>query len=204
MPFQEGVISRKRVLVPVEVQFRQFLGEDRRVGASLVSILLKLDYWTESIQVSKSDFGTPTDASVDVIEHTAKRLTRGIRGTEQQIMMKSLQEALFTCVGFHVDLDMAQLKTRLKRYIDRHGKIAVMRKFLSHYVFNFVWFHIGESFRAESTSCSSFEEAMAAVDEICRKTVVSALASCQLRNRPLDRALAERLVLEIEQRLHSS
>ncbi len=118
--------------------------------------------------------------------------------------MKSLQEALFACIDFNTDLDAARLKSRLSRYFDRHGKTAFIRKFLSHYFFNFAWFHTGESFRAESATCDSFEEAMRSVDEICRKAVASALASFHLSNHQLDRALAEKLIHTIEQRLHGS
>jgi hypothetical protein len=203
--FREGIISPKRLRVPVELRFRQFLGEQQRVGSSLISILVRLDNWTASI-VQRSDVGAPLggDSSADIIEQIAKGLSSGTSGTEQQIIVKSLQEAVFTCVGFDTNLDAARVGTRLKRYFDRHGKTAFIRKFLSHYFFNFVWSQIGESFRAESDTNHSFELAMRTVDEICQKTVASVLASAEFRNRHLDHSLAEKLIQNIEERLHGN
>src|SRR5437016_762211 len=119
--------------MPVEVRFRQLLGEHQRVGSSLISILVRLEDWTTSIQDSEFEISLPANNTADIIEHIAETLSKGTSGTEQQILMKSLQETFFTCVGFKMDLDAAQLKTRLNRYLDRHGKTALIRKFLCHH-----------------------------------------------------------------------
>jgi hypothetical protein len=168
----------------------------------LISILVRLEVWTTSIQDSEFEISLPANNTADIIEHIAKTLSEGTSGTEQQILMKSLQETLFICVGFKMDLDGAQLKTRLKRYLDRHGKTTFIRKFLCHHFFNFVWFQVGESFRVESSTCDSFEQAMTIVDEICQKAVTSVLSSPRFKNHSLDRSLAEKLIDNIEERLH--
>ena len=201
-PFGEVIISRKRLRVPVELRLRQFLAEHERVGSSLMSLLVRLQDWAASIQGSEFRLSLPRINSAELIEEIAKQLSSGTSGIEQQILMKSLQETLFASVGFKTELDAEQINDRLKRYLDRYGKTAFIRKFLSHYFFNFVWFQVGESFRVESGTCASFDQAMRTVDEICQKAVSSVLASSEFRNRPLDHSLAEKLIQEIEYRLY--
>jgi hypothetical protein len=191
---------------PTELRIRLFLRGKQHVGPSVVSTLLRLNKWTVSIQAGGSETVLPpklaasTTAS-DPIQQIAENLIEHATAIERQLLSKSVQEALFYCVGFDTNLTSTQIKTRLKRFLDRHNKSAFIRRFLSLYFFNDVWFRTGELFRAQALTSPAFERNLGEVEKICQRAVALAVKPYEEVERVLDESAAEELIRNIEQRL---
>ena len=198
-------MSRTHVVSPTELRLRQFLKEKPRVGPLVISTLVRLDEWTKSVQSGEPEnplrrkLTVPRDS--DPIRQIAENLIELASGIERQLLSKSLQELLFHCVKFETGLTAAQIKLRLKRFLDHERRSAFLQRFLSLYFFNHVWFHTAESFRAAALTSQVFEEEMEGVEKICERIVASALKSHEQVERVLDRTAAEQLIHNIEERL---
>lgn len=172
----------------------------------MAAILVKLNNWTVSIQARVSEtilrrqLTAPATTS-DAIQEIAKDfIDQGTR-LERRLLSKSLQEALYYCVGFDPNLTLTQIKRRLKRFLDRHKKSAFVQQFLSLYFFNHVWFHTRELFRRQAMTSEVFERDMEEVEKACRRAVTSALKPYKQLERLSDQRAAEELIRNIEQRL---
>jgi hypothetical protein len=196
------------VVSPTELRMRRLLADKPHVGSFVVSTLLRLNEWTASIQTGQAEIvlwrklEAPATAS-DPIEQFAENLVEPTTGIERQLLSKSVQEALFYCVGFDTDLTSTQIKGRLKRFLDSQNRFAFIQRFLSCYFFNYVWFHTGELFRAEALTTQVFEKNLEEVENICQRAIDSALEPHEqlARERALDQSAAEELIRDIEQRL---
>jgi hypothetical protein len=134
-----------------------------------------------------------------LIENIAENLIEQASGIERDLLSKSLQETLLYCTGIDFELDYSELKTRLLRLLESRGKSVLIEQFLSLCIFNFVWFQVGDSFRATARTPSSFEKDMESVERICQRIVASTWRS--YASRQLNTAAAEKLIRRIEQQL---
>jgi hypothetical protein len=200
-----GTISKTRPISSIERRIRIFLKNVKSsIGPAVSSTLVGLNDWVASLQSGGLDAGriaAKAEGAADVVENVAESLIRNAAGVERKLLSKSLQETLFYCTGFDADIDYSQFKTRVVRYLERHGATSIVLLFLSLYFFNFVWFETGESFRAASPSSEDFEKDMERVEELCKSVVVSLWKPFELGERPLDSSAARKLIRDIEQRL---
>ena len=143
------------------------------------------------------------DKLSDPIQQIAESLIEGADGTERLLLSKSLQEALFYCVGFKTELSYPDVRRRIKQFLAREGSAALLQRFLSLHFFNFVWFQIGESFRAQAWTPATFEKDLEAVEAICEKAVAACWKASDLTNKPLTATAARQLVRAIEDRLRA-
>lgn len=141
-------------------------------------------------------------ANAHLIEQIAKSLIGNASGTEQKLLSKSLQEALYYSLGFETNVDYAELKTQLSRYVNRRGVSSFIHTFLSLFFFNFVRFETGESFRAMARTSKAFERYLDGIDSVCHQTVDSVWKSFEKTKRPLDLRAAADIVAQIEEQLH--
>ena len=183
------------------LRIRWFLRDKQRVAPFVVSTILKANAWTESIQAGGSELVSRNLAAsvpaCDLIQRIAENLIEYATEIERQLLLKSLQEALFCCLGFDSDLTSTQINTRLKRFLDRRTKAAFIKRFLSLYFFNCVWFHSEEWFSDQSVTSQVFEKDMEELDRICKKAVVGAYEHVDVLNE----SAAQELIRNIEQRL---
>jgi hypothetical protein len=198
----EGVIQ-PQVASRTALRIRGFLSGKQCVAPFVVSTILKAQAWKESIQAGGSELlsRNPT-ASVpicDLIPQIAESLIEYAPGTERQLLSRSLQEALFCCLGFDTDLTSTQIKTRLKRFFRRHTPGAFIQQFLSLYFFNCVCFHTADWFSDQGVTPRVFEKDMEELDRICQKAVVGAYKHVSVLSEPA----AEELIRNIEHRLMS-
>jgi hypothetical protein len=198
----EGVI-RSRVIPRTALRIRQFLANNQREAPFVVSTILKSNAWAESIQVEEPELVSQDVAAsmpaCDLIQQIAENLIDYAIGIERELLLKSLQEALFCCLGFDTNLTSLQIKTRLKRFLDRHTKAAFIRRFLSLYFFNLIWLHTGEWLSDESVTSKMLEKDIDELDRICKRAVVWAYKQVDVLNE----SAAEELIRNIEQRLAS-
>jgi hypothetical protein len=176
----------------------------KRIGVSLSATLVKLDAWTASIVADEQPDLDPVNAKVmlgpvcDTVENIARSFVHNlIRDVEGQLILKSLQEAVLYCVEFNTELNYTQTRKRVREFV-RKDRQALVRRFLSLFFFNFVWYYAGESFRALAWTSTDFETEMGNVETLCQKVVASAFNSGR---HPLDAAIASELVREIENQL---
>lgn len=198
----EGVI-RRRVTPRTAMRIHRFLTDKQHVTSSGFSTILKTTAWAESIQaggheLAGEDLPAPLSAC-DLIQQTAENLIEYATGIERQLLSKSLQEALFSCLGFNTNLTSIRIKTRLKRFFDRHPKGAFTQRFLALYFFNCIWFYTEEGFSGEPVTSEVFEEDMKELDRICKRVVLAACKHADV----LHESAAENLIRNIEQRLKS-
>lgn len=163
--------------------------------------LVKLDAWTASIVADEQLELDPLNTRVmlgpvsDTVENIARSFVHNhTRDIEGQLILKSLQEAFLYCIEFRTDLNYSQTRKRIKEFV-RKDRLALVRRFLSLFFFNFVWFYAGESFRALAWTSMDFETEMTNVETLCQKVVASAVDSGR---HPLDAAIASELIREIE------
>jgi len=199
-------MSRTHVVSPTELRLRRFLQEKPRMGSSLVFTLLRISEWVKSIQAGEAESPlrrklTSSATRSAPIEQIAENLIEGASGIERDLLLKSIQEVLFYSVDFETDLDLEQIKNRLKRFLDQEKRLVFMQQFLCFYVFNHVWFHTSESFRAMASTSQVFEKEMEQVEKICERVVASVLKPSEQTDTILDRTAAEELIQKIEQRL---
>jgi hypothetical protein len=116
-------------------------------------------------------------------------------------LSKSLQETLLYCTGMDLELDFLEMKARLTGFLAGRGGAAIVEQFLCFCIFNFVWFEVGDSFRATSETPVSFEENLDGVDRICQRIVANAWLP--YASGPLDHDSAEKLIRSIDQQLRS-
>jgi hypothetical protein len=201
----EADISRTRPASPTEQKIRQFLKGKRRVSASLSATLVKLDGWSALIVADEQAALDPVHAKVilgpvcDTVENIARSFIHNSKDIESQLILKSLQEALLYCVEFSSELSYSQTRKRIKEFV-RKDRLALIRRFLSLFFFNFVWYYSSESFRALAWTSADFEASMENVEALCQKVVYSAVNSAR---HPLDAGIANELVREIEHQLRS-
>ena len=145
------------------------------------------------------------NSNFDAVEEVAEYLIQNGRSTERKLVSKTLQELLYYCAGFNTDLDYSQLRARLARYLKRRHVATFLKKFLSQYFFNYVWFETGDSFRALSRNRESFEQHMMQVERFCHKVVASTWKAFA-KGRPLilDSMVAAELVKSIERQLRGA
>jgi len=172
----------------------------------VIATLLRLDEWTRSIHAGEAE--SPLRRKLiaratapDPIRQIAENLIEHASGIERDLLLKSVQEVLFYSVNFETGLNGAQIKTRLKQFLDHEKRSTFILQFLSFYFFNYVWYHTGESFRAWALTSQVFEKEMENVEKTCEKTVASAFNSHEREEAVLDRNAAEELIQNVEQRL---
>lgn len=179
-----------------------------RLGSWVSLTLVNLNSWVSSIEAGATEHPlnpisvklTLSRAS-DSIRLIAEKLTENASGIERDLLSKSLQETLLYCTGIELELDYAEIKTRLLRFLSTRGKPAFIEQFLSLCIFNFVWFQIGDSFRTNARTLESLERDIDRVDQICQRIVASMWSSFESRGDELGPGTAEELIRSIEDRL---
>ena len=199
-------MSRAHIVSPTELRLRQFLKTKPRVAPPVIATLLRLDEWTRSINAGEAE--SPLRRKLiaratapDPIRQIAENLIEHASGIERDLLLKSVQEVLFYSVNFETGLNGAQIKTRLKQFLDHEKRSTFIRQFLSFYFFNYVWYYTGEAIRAWALTSQVFEKEMENVEKICEKTVASAFKSHEREEPVLDRNAAKELIHNVEQRL---
>jgi hypothetical protein len=134
-----------------------------------------------------------------LIKNIAENLIEQASGVERDLLSKSLQETLLYCTDLDVELNYSEIKTKLVRFLAKRGKASLIEQFLSLYIFNFVWFYVGDSFQVAARTLDLFEKDMESVERVCHKIVASTWRSYQ--SRRLDIAAADSLIRRIEQQL---
>ena len=199
-------MSRAHIVSPTELRLRQFLKTKPRVATPVIATLLRLDEWTRSIHAGEAE--SPLRRKLiaratapDPIRQIAENLIEHASGIERDLLLKSVQEVLFYSLNFETGLNGAQIKTRLKQFLDHEKRSTFIRQFLSFYFFNYVWYYTGEAFRAWALTSQVFEKEMENVEKICEKIVASAFRSHEREEAVLDRNAAKELIHNVEQRL---
>ena len=139
----------------------------------------------------------------DALERAAESFIENVYGIERGLLSKSLQETLIHCSGFAVDLTQNELRKRVRQFLKRESSAFMLRRFLSSYFFNFIWFQTGEAFRTRAWTRAEFENAMKKVEAYCKKIVAETFKSCERTRRPPDVAATRRLIRTLEERLRS-
>src|SRR5690242_18014182 len=104
------------------VRLRVYLRDTPRTGPIVRATLRRVNEWTASLQESGGmrHSGSAATAS-ESIEQFADFLIAPGTGIERELLLKSLQEALFCSVHFATHLTAAQIVARLKRSLQSRG-----------------------------------------------------------------------------------
>ncbi|HEY2382234.1 MAG TPA: hypothetical protein VGK48_13735 [Terriglobia bacterium] len=141
------------------------------------------------------------DGACDEIEKQAAVFIESADGIEQRLLSKSLQEALFHCAGFNTELSSAELRRKFRHTLRREGSASIVQQFLAFYLFNFVWFHTGESFRSQAWTSAEFESDLQNAEKYCQRIVADSWNSGEVQAEALDLVTARRIIQKIEERL---
>jgi hypothetical protein len=175
--------------------------------ASLISALTKFHHWAISME-SESETrpavltgkGSP-DEGCDVIEKQAAAFIEGDDDIERRLLSKSLQEVLFYCAAFNTDLGYAELQRKFRQTVRRESAASIAQRFLAFYLFNFVWFHTGESFRSQAWTSAEFETDMQNAEKLCQRIVLVSWGSADVPPGVLSLMTARRVIRLIDERL---
>jgi hypothetical protein len=170
------------------------------VGRGIISTLLKVDAWASSIQSDTPAFvpsPLPESTASEVIEQFALALVDdAAAGIERLLLLKSLQEALLSCVDQDTDLTAGEIIAQLAGFVVHHGKSVFLQLFLSLYFFNDVLLDGSPSSWIRTTlSLEEFQRTIEDVERMCRRAVSAAYADVR------DRSTAETLIHNIEAEL---
>src|SRR5215475_13587997 len=206
-------MGRQRFKSPIrpriENKLREFLKGKKKAAASLSLTLVRFQEWAMSLETEADTQSrrVPEKASAgkesDAIERVAESLIENVSGIDRRLLSKSLQETLIHCSGFAVDLTQDELRKRVRQFLKRESSAFMLRRFLSSYFFNFIWFQTGEAFRTRAWTRAEFENAMKKVEAYCKKIVAETFKSCGRTRRPPDVGAARRLIRTLEERLRS-
>jgi len=201
--------SRAQSALAIEHNLLEFLNGKKKAAASLSSTLIRFQKWTMSLgtEADTPSRQVPAKASAernsDAIERAAESLIENVSGIDRQLLSKSLQETLIHSSGFDVDLTQNELRKRVRQFLKRESSAFMVRRFLSSYFFNFIWFQTGESFRTRAWTTAEFENDMESVEAHCDKIVAETWKSCEQTRPPLDVAAARQLIRTLEERFRS-
>ena len=176
----------------------------------MISALTKFHHWAISME-SESETrpavltgkGSP-DEGCDVIEKQAAAFIEGDDDIERRLLSKSLQEVLFYCAAFNTDLGDAELQRKLRLTLRREGAASISQRFLAFFLFNFVWFWAGESFRSQAGTPAEFEADMQNTERFCQRIVADSWSSAEIPPGALNLMTARRVVRIIDERLGGS
>jgi hypothetical protein len=119
---------------------------------------------------------------------------------DRDVLHKSLEEALFLCVGPDPQLTRAEFDLRLSYFLRRHGIPALLRLLLSLYLFNVVCIQSEKSFRMFAGTEKAFQRYLEQIEHACRRIVRAAWMS-QSAAQSSAGAIPENLIEIIESRL---
>src|ERR1051326_132232 len=196
----EGVI-RPHLGSRTALRIRRFLSDNPRLPPFVIETMLRAHAWSKSIRAGEAELLSRNLAEslpeCALIEHIAENLVGHATGTERQLLLKSIQEALFFCLTFDTALNSTQVLTRLKQFLDRRRQAAFIQRFLSLYVFNGIWFHSEEWFCDQGDTSNIFEKDIEEFDRLCKRAVAGAFKHVDV----LSESAAEELIRNIERRL---
>ncbi len=182
--------------------------EKDRLGQSVISTLVRLEEWFSSIQAVESSSileRISARASLapgsEFMETIGEAFSEGASGIERSLLSKSVQEALLYGVSFHADSGYAHFKAQLVKYLARYGKAVLIRRFLSLFFFNYVWFEVGEIFREAAANSEMFEKDIESVDRVCQAAVTSVWKVFEQTGRRIDAGSAAEIIRRIEQQI---
>jgi hypothetical protein len=202
-----GTISRTQAASAIELKLRQFLKGRFRLGTFLGSSLVQVYDWACAMMAGDSAAAfsaRPDMAAAEAIEITAEQVIVNQTGSERDLLLKSLQEALFYATGTDPDISYSEFSDRFVRFLEQRGAASFVQRFLSLALFNLVWFETGESFRGIAGTPDSFEKHILDVERFCQRLAASCWRSLNLMRRPLDLSTALELANRIEKRLVST
>jgi len=191
------IISQPHAPSPTALRLREFLKKEH-LNDGLSATVFRLLKWADTLDTTASEIARiPTEA--DSVELIAEALLGSAGGIERQLLLKSVQEALYYCIDFASNLTGPQITVRLKRFLSQHGRVPLVERFLSLYFFNAVWFHTAESFRGEMITMDVLEHDQQQIENICHEAIVAVYQDIQM----FDARTAQKLIDEIEQRLRT-
>jgi len=148
-------------------------------------------------------------SAVEVVSIVADHLSQSAEGTERELLMKALEDALLEIASLGDDLGYEDLETALQTAIDRDGIAGVLEIFLARVAFESVWFLIEN----HAQSSSSDEDALTAfatgIEEVCRSEARDLMAE-KVRAGQFDKVdwfgaegirFGQELARQLEQRL---
>jgi hypothetical protein len=149
----------------------------------------------ESIQAPDFKVHSTSTEAGNPIEHLADTLIPPGAGIERQLLLKALQEALLYYGAFDISLTTEQVASRLKRSLDAQSSSFFIKRFLSLYFSNHVWFHTNELFQRQAQTPQKCEHYLRQIDEICEESVVVAYEQVEVLNP----GSVKKLIQSIEQ-----
>jgi hypothetical protein len=113
--------------------------------------------------------------AVEVVARVAEELGKHVDGVDGEVLRNALQGAILEAAGLEDALDYQDLETGLQSFLNENGIAGLIELFLARYVFDAVWAAIEGHAADRSPDDAQLEAFMAAVDDICRRGVRSAL-----------------------------
>jgi hypothetical protein len=163
------------------------------VGSLVNATVPRLAEWIESKQVPDLKVRSTSREAANPIEHLADTLIPPGAGIERQLLLKALQEALLYYVDFDISLTTEQVASRLKRSLDDQSSSFFIKRFLTLYFSNHVWFHANELFQRQAQTPQTCEHYLQQLDEICEESVVVAYEQVEVLNPGSVKKLIQRI-----------
>ncbi len=187
-------ISQPTEISPATLRLRLNIRETPPVGPLVNTTVPRLAAWLESMQAPDlTVHSTSAEEASNPIEHLADALIPPGTGIERQLLLKTLQEALLHYVDFDINLTTEQVASRLKRFLDSQSNTLFMKRFLSLYFSNHVWFHASELFQRQAQTPEKCEHYLEELDKICEESVCLAYEHVEVLNPGSVKKLIQRI-----------
>ena len=161
--------------------------------------------------VDAEDFNTATrklggfdvadlDGIPPLIGRLSELLSYDVRGTEREILQKSLHETLLYIADLDADLPVEMFGVTFEKFLRQRGSKGLLQLFLGLHLFNEVWIKLQQRLQTKATDGDSFLASMRWIEQCCLSAVDSAMKDMS-RWPKLSRTLAESLIHAIEFRI---
>ena len=102
--------------------------------------------------------------AAEVIARIAEHLAEDLPGTQGELLITALREAIFEVAALEGDRSYQNLESSLQTFLARDGLEGLVETFLSRFVFNRVWFHIENHVQKKSVTAGDAQSLASAVE----------------------------------------
>ena len=121
--------------------------------------------------------------ATEVIARIAEHLADGVPGPEGEILTNALRDAILEAAALEGDRNYDNLAASLQSYLDRVGVEGLLESFLTHIVFDRIWFFLQNHVESKVDTSVSPAAMASAVEAGCRSQVRSLMSDLREENR---------------------
>lgn len=206
---REDFRGRRQFEIYWKTQLHGWLAARRNVaGSEIGAVLLRLHELSQLVEDETFEVAAGkvlgaakiSGTALEVQEKLANRLSRGLRGTERQIVRKSIQETFLYAVGVQYDLPLSAFGRKFGAFLQRRGSTGLTWLFLRLLLSNEIWMRLHVPLHRKAPDVPALEAAFKEIDSLCLSAVNTSLDE-RSKWPKLNRNLADNLIHALESQM---